>query len=209
MKKKVELADGTRDENARETGRITSSLISWIVYLVFIALILTAITTVYLSDTQDSRSRVLFGYSAYIVLTDSMQREIPQGSLALVKEVSPDALQIGDDITYLKADRSLITHRVVDIAEDHEQSGMRGFTTKGLENPYPDKDVVFEDNVVGKVIFHNLWLGDILSYIQDRVWLPVLAAVLLLVFFYALRRMFRAFRGPELPENTENSELVL
>ena len=186
----------------RKTSGIASNLISWIVYLIFIALILSAVTTVYLNNTQDSRSRVLFGYSAYIVLTDSMQSEIPQGSLVLVKDTDTDAIQIGDDITFLKIDHSLITHRVVSITEDHEHSGMRGFITQGVENPYPDTDAVFADNVIGKVVFHNLWLGDVLSYIRDRVWVPALAAALLLAFFYALRHMFRSFKPPTLSDSS-------
>lgn len=182
-----------KNKGAKGTG---VSVASWIANLVFFAVVISAALALYMSGALDGGGspRVIFGFSADIVLSGSMQSEIPQGSLVLVREVDPNGIQIGDDITFLTEGNSLVTHKVVDITEDYQQSGMRGFKTKGVDNPHPDKDTVYEDNVVGKVVFHNLLLGSILSYIQDRIWVPVLAAALLLAFVYALGHMFRTMR---------------
>jgi len=187
------------EETAGKTGRIMIKLLSWAANLLLIALILSAILAAYLVGARDSRPRALYGFSAHIVLSDSMQSEIAQGSLLLVREAEPGSIRVGEDIAFLRADRSLVTHRVVGIVEDYEQSGMRGFVTQGLENPHPDSDTVYADNVVGRAVYHNLGLGILLSYIQQRVWLPVAAAALLIAFYYALRYLACAFKRPEEP----------
>ena len=203
-------APGVKKRKNRKVGSAVSNLVSWIVLLVFCALLLFAVTAVYMSGSQDERPRVLFGYSVFIVLTDSMRSEIPQGSLVIVEPIAPDEIQIGDDITFLRSDLKTITHRVININDDYEQSGMRGFVTKGVDNPEPDRETVFADNVVGRVMFHNLWLGAVLSYVRDRVWVIPLLAVLAVAFFSALRWMFRSLRpsndGPAIPGETECSE---
>jgi len=187
----------SRDKRHRYKGDSpVSSILSWISSLALLALILAAFIVAYMVGFGDIGPRILFGYSADIVLSGSMQSELPQGSLVLVKTVDPETIQIGDNITFIRADRNLITHKVVSITEDYDQSGMRGFTTQGIENPYPDRETVYADNVVGKVIFHSLQLGNILSYIKDRVWVVILGAVLVIAFFSALRYVFRVFRTP-------------
>lgn len=206
MPKSGKRLAGQDEQKPRTAGKTVASVIARIVSLFFYAAILAIVVMVFLLGDQGGRPRILFGYSAYSVLSGSMQSEIPQGSLVLVQSVDPDTIQIGDDITYVNANRDLVTHRVISIAENYEQSGMRGFVTKGLENPYPDRDAVFADNVVGKVVFHHLLLGNILAYIRDRVWLVVLMAVLLILFFTALRWLIRSSRSSSAPQETAETE---
>jgi signal peptidase len=118
--------------------------------------------------------RDVFGYSIFNVLTTSMQREIPKGSLVIVKDIGTDKIEIGDDITFLIDKNTTKTHRVIRIFEDYEGSGARGFETKGLENPLADEDIVYAANVVGKVVFHTKGIGDTLAWIKAR-WIFVLA----------------------------------
>ena len=72
----------------------------------------------------------LLGYSGYTVLSGSMQSEIPEGSLVITKNVDPYNIKTGDDITFVRSDSAIVTHRVVDIVEDYSGSGGRGFQTK-------------------------------------------------------------------------------
>ena len=216
MAEEKKPAPATGGQKNRRVGSAVSGLVSWIVLLAFCALLIFAVTAVYMSGAQEDRPRILFGYSVFIVLTDSMRSEIPQGSLVIVETVTPGDIKIGDDITFIRSDLKIITHRVVNINEDYEQSGMRGFVTKGLDNPEPDRETVFADNVVGRVMFHNLWLGTVLSYVRDRVWVIPLMAVLAVAFYSALRWMFRALKRPDgpaaqdaiQPENAQSQEPV-
>jgi len=111
----------------------------------------------------------LLGYSGFMVLSGSMQREIPEGSLVITKSVDPSVIEIGDDITFVKDDNITVTHRVVNIIEDYQDSGSRGFQTKGLENPNPDSDVVHAGNVIGLVKLSIPELGYILSYASKHI----------------------------------------
>jgi len=182
------------EQPRRKAGSVISTVVSWVVNLCFFALILGAVIVIFVVGAGENGQRSLFGYSAYIVLSGSMEQEIPKGSLVLVKTVETETIQIGDDITFIIADNSLVTHRVVDITENYERSGMRGFTTQGVENESIDKETVYADNVVGKVTFHSLWLGDILAYVKDNPLLVILGTVLIVAFFSALHKIFRAIR---------------
>jgi len=168
-------------------------VLSWVVASVCAALAIF-VATAYLLVAGDGRPRVILGYSAYIVLTDSMQAEIPQGSLVVAKETDPLAIETGDDITYLKSDSNLYTHRVIGIFDNYEQSGMTGFQTQGIENEEPDREIVYADNVIGKVVFHNLQLGLILAYVRDRALVLILLAVLATAFVTILRFTLRAIK---------------
>jgi len=138
----------------------------------FLASILVGIFLV--GSTADGSPRNLLGFSAMTVLTRSMQSEIPQNSLVLIRHVEPAEIQVGDDITYLLRNNSTITHRVISIRENYENSGMLGFETQGLMNENPDSEIVLAANVIGRVIFHNLTLGRIILFIRANVLLIVI-----------------------------------
>jgi signal peptidase I len=149
-----------------------------------------------------SGNRNLFGYSILTVLTSSMQREIPQGSLIIVQYIDdPDTLEKGDDITFLKDKDTTVTHRIVNIYENYEDSGARGFQTKGLENPSPDKDIVYAGNIVGKVVFHFPGAGDTLVWIRNH-WL-MLSLLFAGLVIAAMLLKFAFGREPKKPGNRE------
>jgi len=137
-----------------------------ILFYVIIAFILI-VTLVFGGKTHDGFH--LFGYSGFTVLSGSMQREIPEGSLVITKAVEPETIEIGDDITFVRDDNATVTHRVVDIIEDYAGNGSRGFQTQGLENPEPDRDIVYADNIIGMVKYSVPELGFALSYASDNL----------------------------------------
>ena len=108
-----------------------------------------------------------FRYSLFTVLSDSMQRAIPQGSLIIVKSVDAEEIKVGDDITFKRSDNETVTHRVVNILENYDESG-RGFQTKGVENAAPDDEITSAGNVIGVVKTSVPELGFTLSYLQDN-----------------------------------------
>jgi len=135
------------------------------------------------------------GFSAMRVLTTSMEEVIPQGSLIITRHVDPNTLELGDDITYMIAQDATVTHRVVDITENYQGTGQRAFTTQGVMNPDPDRLLVPADNVVGKVVFHSLFLGRALELIRRHwTWLALLLG-LGLGLVECLRVLVRESRG--------------
>ena len=91
------------------------------------------------------------GYDAYVVVSGSMEPNIPVGSIAYSKEVDPAELQTGDVIVFIDPARGTtpITHRVVS-----NDTAAGTIITKGDANDREDVNPATYDNVVGKVDFH-------------------------------------------------------
>jgi signal peptidase len=180
-------ACGARNDGVsyRKPNRRVATIIGNILfYLTLVAILIAGLAY----GSQNGRS--IFGYSMFTVLSGSMEREIPEGSLIIVKRVEPESIKIGDDITYIREDNSTVTHRVMTIYENYENSGVRGFVTKGIDNPEDDPSVIHPDNVIGVVQFHVSNIGAILSYISANVWIIAGGFVLLLLLSITLRMFF-------------------
>jgi len=176
--------NNVKNEKERQS---VSVIISNIAY--YLLIIMAVIIAFIYSGSHGVRN--FFGYSYFTVLTTSMQSEIPQGSLVITKHVESNSIKIGDDITYFKSSESTVTHRVVDIYENYNQSGERGFQTKGIENSSPDQDIVASANVVGVVILTVPVLGFVFYYIASRIWLVFVIFVILIILSYSLKKYFR------------------
>ena len=151
------------EQNRSERGcmsrrkRILSHIQGILFYTVLISIVFTAF---FFSRGTSGAPRALFGYSAMTVLTSSMQSELPQGCIIIIKEVDPKTLVVGDNITFMEKNDITITHKIVDINKDYSEDGLITFQTQGIENPMPDENLVYEPNVLGKVIFHSTIVGD-------------------------------------------------
>lgn len=168
-------------------------------------LVLLILSALFIRTAGDGAPKSLAGYSGMIVLTESMQSEIPKGSLVIAKQVDGNTLEIGDDITYMANQTTSVTHRIVGIVENYENTGERAFETQGVMNDRPDNQLVPAVNVVGKVVFHSEVLGTIAGFIGDY-W-PALLIVLAvgIVLVNVLGRIFRKDKEEKpLPETTNH-----
>lgn len=146
-------------------------------YAMLIALVLGA----FLLKSHSSGAPFTFaGHAAFTVLTSSMEDTYPKGSLVVTKSVEPQELQIGDDITFMISERSSVTHRIIGIIENYQNTGQRAFETKGTMNKDPDKDPAIAANVVGKVVFCSLLLGQMAAFITKN-W-PLLLFLMVVIF---------------------------
>ena len=155
-------------------------------------LLLLLLSALFVRTTSDGAPKSLVGYSGMIVLTESMQSEIPKGSLVIAKTVDPQTLQIGDDITYMANQTTSVTHRIVGINENYENTGQRAFQTQGIMNDQPDSQPVPAVNVVGKVVFHSETLGVVASFIGSCWPLLLFALAVVFVLIYVLGRIFKS-----------------
>ncbi|HIT89201.1 MAG TPA: signal peptidase I [Candidatus Merdenecus merdavium] len=144
----------------------------------------------YLQTGDGKTSKSIMGYSVFSVLTSSMESEIPQGSLVLTKYVPPSSIAIGDDITFINQDERIITHRVINIYENYEESGQYGFVTKGIENAMADDDIVYGGNMIGKVIWHKAKIGNGILYIKNHFSLVIIMAVLFMILGMCIKKLF-------------------
>ncbi|HBT19641.1 MAG TPA: signal peptidase I [Clostridiaceae bacterium] len=120
----------------------------------------------------------LVGLTPYSVISGSMEPAYRVGSLIYVQEVSPDAVEVGDPITFVFNENLVVaTHRVVDIREDGQ------FVTKGDANSAVDGAPVHPNNLLGVPRFTLPYLGYVsvfLSTNYGKIFLLGVAALLLL-----------------------------
>ena len=176
------------EEAARNPQQTTKSTV--VSNILFYSAIVLIIFFAFLYSQQAKQGGNLFGYSYYNILTTSMQSVLPQGSFILVKQTEGKDLEVGDDITFAENDTKLITHRIIQIYEDYEDSGQRGFQTKGVDNPAPDVNIVYEGNIVGKVIWNAPYLGFAFEFVGNNIFIFAGGIALLLLLAFFLRMFF-------------------
>lgn len=97
------------------------------------------------------------GARAIIVTSGSMEPTINVGGFVIVEEVDPEAITVGDVITYSGyTSEGLTTHRVIDRMVVGERLHFR---TQGDANDTPDVDLAPAEGVAGKVRFDLPYAG--------------------------------------------------
>lgn len=133
----------------------------------------------------------LIGINTYTVLSGSMEPTYHVGSLIYVKTVDPFELESGDVITFMIDEDTLVTHRIVEVIPDEEDSSVIRFKTKGDANDAEDGSLVHYKNVVGSPIFTIPYLGYVANFVQKPPGLYVaIAAAIILVLLVFLPDMF-------------------
>ena len=128
----------------------------------------------------------LFGLQVFTVLSGSMEPAYHTGSLIYVKKVDPATIKEGQAITFLLAEDTVATHRVIEVVPDEEDPTVFRFRTKGDANDSPDGGLVHYKNVIGVPVFTIPYLGYVANYIQQPPGMYVAisaGAILLLLVF--------------------------
>ncbi len=131
-----------------------------------------------------------FGYTFYIVASESMTPEIKVNDCIVVERIGNEgSIKVGDDITFIrKLDGQVVTHRVISITTN--ENGELCFITKGVHNLNADPELVSFSNVVGKRILTIGWLGQIIMFFRTAYGIITFVALLglvLLLFFISFR----------------------
>ena len=118
----------------------------------------------------------LAGYEGYVVVSGSMEPNIPTGSVIYSKKTDPALLQTGDVIVFADEARGTtpITHRVV---TNDPSTGT--IITKGDANEYADLNPVTYDGVIGKIAAHVPRIGFPVAMFTTVIG-KIVAALLLL-----------------------------
>ena len=117
----------------------------------------------------------LAGYEAYVVVSGSMEPNIPVGSLVFSKKIDPAQLAEGDVIVF-KNDvhgDTPITHRVVSNNTEKQL-----IVTKGDANEHQDANPAPYDKVVGKVHMHIPRIGFVAAMLTSTLGKVVTALLL-------------------------------
>lgn len=137
----------------------------------------------------------VMGFSILRVMSVSMEPEIPEQSMLLVHKTDPDALQVGDVITFFSSDPTLNgtlnTHRIIRI--DRQRTGLQ-FVTKGDANALADRQGVKGSQVVGRVILVSPLLGRLVGLVSTPLVFGLL--ILLPLLFLLVRSLIGTLRLP-------------
>jgi len=164
-----------------------AALISDILFYLAIAMVLLVVVT---SGSASGAPKVIAGFSYFTVLSASMQSEIPQGSFILVQEANPGSLKVGDTVTYMRDRNTTVTHKIIGIYENYQNGGAIGFITQGVNNANPDKEIVHEANIVGKVILVLPGVGAVISSLRANLHVLFVMFALCLILSFSLRGIF-------------------
>ena len=139
----------------------------------------------------------LLGYRVFNIISGSMEPVYSVGDLIYVKEVAPEDIKVGDDITFvLNEDLVIATHRVVRIDPEKKH-----FYTKGVANDTEDAAPVQFNNLVGVPQFSLPMLGYVSEFIQNPPGMYIVlilgAAMLIIVFLPDLMPKKKAAPTPE------------
>lgn len=128
----------------------------------------------------------IIGLQPFAVLSGSMEPAYHVGSLIYVRDVDYKELEVGDPITYMVSEDTVVTHRIIEVLPDEDDPDTIRYFTQGDANEHPDGTSVHYKNIIGKPIFSIPYLGYVSSYIQHPPGMYVAiagAAVLILLVF--------------------------
>lgn len=185
------------------------------IWLIIAFAVFMMVFTVISVTTFNRNDRNLFGYRAYIVMSDSMAAtDFDAGSLIFVKEVDPTTLQEGDIITFISQDSEsfgeVITHKIRKLTRD--ANGNAGFVTYGTTTNVDDATVVTFPYILGQYKSHLPYVGTFFNFMKTPqgyiicIFLPFM----LLILHQGVNtvKLFRRYKSEQMEEmNQEKARL--
>ena len=177
------------------------------VWLVVALAVFMMVFTVISVSTFDRADRKLFGYRAFVVLTDSMEKtDFAAGDLVLIKEVDPQTLKEGDIIAFTSRNEAsygkTITHKIRRLTTDAD--GIPGFVTYGTTTDTDDETVVTYPFVIGKYEGRVPKVGKFFQFLKSTpgyiVCILIPFMVLILLEGARCVRLFRKYKSEQQAE---------
>lgn len=183
---------------------VIRNIVVWLIVVIAAGMMVFTIVSV---STFDRAERSLFGYKAFIVLSDSMSKtDFNAGDLVLVKEVDPSTLQEGDIISYTSQSSSnygeVVTHKIRKLTTD--ANGEPGFITYGTTTDTDDEAIVTYEYVIGKYSKSIPKVGTFFQFLKSTPGyiVCILIPFLILILLEGIRciRLFRKYKSEQQAE---------
>lgn len=188
----------------KKTWNIIRKIIVWMIVVFSLGMMAFTIVSV---TTFDRADRSLFGYSAFIVLSDSMKAtDFDAGDLVLIKKTDPSTLKEGDIISFQSPDESnygeIVTHKIRKVTTDED--GNPGFVTYGTTTDSNDRGIVTYNLVIGKYQGHIPNVGTFFQFLKTVpgyficIFTPFF--ILILVQVRNSVKLFRKYKREQMEE---------
>ncbi|MCQ2561199.1 MAG: signal peptidase I [Clostridia bacterium] len=170
--------------------RVITGLINGIciIVIVFLIAILFSVVT-----TPAGENPNFMGFSAFRIISGSMEPALPVDSFVLVKGVPASELQAGDIISFYSRDPLLggavNTHRIDSVLVEN---GLTRFVTKGDANAIADAIPVEVQDIIGKVVFSSVIFGKFVRLISNPlIFGSCIVIPLMIIIFMNIRNMVK------------------
>lgn len=166
-----------------ERGNLfTKNILSFlkISIFVFVVIIIYNIFLTLISISNEKEITNVFGYSAYIITTESMKPTLNVGDLIITKKVNEKYLKKDDIITFSK-NFEIITHRIV--IKNNEE-----YITKGDNNISEDLFVLKSDEILGRKVFKIPYLGNIIGGVKNIFHIFIIFITLITMYLHNRRK---------------------
>ena len=127
------------------------------------------------------------GFRTFTVMSGSMEPEYPVGAMIYVHPTDYHDLKVGDVISYVASDdKTVVTHRIVDIEVDAADASVWRFKTKGDANVAPDANLVHYKNVLGTPAITIPLIGYFAHNVQQPpgIYIALVVGTLLLAWTF-------------------------
>lgn len=184
--------------------KVIRSVFVWLMVVIAVGMMVFTVVSV---STFDRTDRNLFGYKAFIVLSDSMSKtDFSAGDLVLVKDVDPSTLKEGDIIAYTSQNTSnygeTVTHKIRKLTTD--ANGEPGFITYGTTTDTDDETIVTYPYVIGKYKTSLPKVGNFFQFLKSTPGyiVCILVPFLILILIEGIRciRLFRKYKAEQKAE---------
>lgn len=188
----------------KETLSKVLRVVTTVLMVVSICIMLFTVISVLTFNRTD---RQLFGYRAFIVLSDSMSAtDFSAGDLVLTRDVDPTTLQPGDIIAFTSTNTEsygqVVTHKIRSLTTT--DSGEPGFITYGTTTDTNDEAVVTYMDVLGKYSGRLAGVGRFFNFLKTTpgyilcIFVPF--ALLILSQSVETVRLFRRYKSEQMAE---------
>lgn len=192
---------------------VIKNIAAWIVVAFAVFMMVFTVVSVSVFDRAD---RSLFGYKAFVVLSDSMSKtDFSAGDLVLVKDVDAATLKEGDVIAYISQNTAnygeTVTHKIRSLTTD--ANGNPGFITYGTTTDTDDETVVTYPYVIGKYAAKITGVGKFFGFLKSTPGyiVCILTPFLLLIVAEGIHciRLFKRYKSEQQAEiNAEREKLA-
>lgn len=183
---------------------IIKTVFVWLVVALAVCMMIFTVVSV---NTFDRADRSLFGFKAFIVLSDSMSAtDFNAGDLVLAKEVAPSTLKEGDIISYQSTNTEnygeVVTHKIRTLTTD--ENGEPGFITYGTTTGKDDENIVTYSFVLGNYQTRLPGVGKFFQFLKSTPGyiVCILLPFLLLLLIQGINSilLFRKYKAEQMAE---------
>lgn len=126
----------------------------------------------------------LFGWSRAVILSGSMEPSMSIGDLVIVHREKE--YRVGDIVVFDSGGLS-VTHRILEKAQE-------GFVTKGDANNVPDKELLSENHIIGRVAVVIPMVGKAVLFLKNPAGMMLI--MMLAIWFIWGADVVRMVKGP-------------